>query len=69
MFSKQIKTIQIHEAFGLDAKAGGELWNSLRDEIYYSDCQLFEGALEMLQELDREGHDIFYITARQTRAL
>lgn len=59
-----IKTIQIHEAFGLDAKAGGELWNSLRDEIYYADCQLFEGALEMLQELDREGHDIFYITAR-----
>ena len=35
-----MKTLQIHEAFGLDAKAGGELWNSLMDEIYYSDCEL-----------------------------
>lgn len=62
---QQIKTLQIHEAFGLDAKAGGELWSSLMDEIYYSDCEPFEGALDMLQELDRSGHDIFYITARK----
>ncbi len=60
-----MKTLQIHEAFGLDAKAGGELWSSLMDEIYYSDCAAFDGALDMLQELDREGHDIFYITARK----
>lgn len=60
-----IKKIQIHEVFGLDAKAGGELWNSLMDEIYYSDCSIFDGALEMLRELERGGHDIFYITARK----
>lgn len=60
-----IKTLQIHEVFGLDAKAGGELWNSLADEIYYSECSVFEGALDMLQELESAGHEIFYITARK----
>lgn len=59
-----IKTLEIHEVFGLDAKAGGKLWNSLAEEIYFSDCLVFEGALETLQKLEQEGHEIFYITAR-----
>lgn len=61
---QSINTLEIHDAFGLDAKTGGELWNSLKDEIYFSDCQIFEEAVETLQELDREGHDVFYITSR-----
>lgn len=60
-----LKTLQIHEAFGLDAKAGGEMWNTLMDEIYYTDCEAFDGAIEMLHDLERDGHEIFYITARK----
>ncbi|MEH6948671.1 HAD family acid phosphatase [Bacillus sp. JJ634] len=60
-----INTLEIHKAFGLTGEEGGKLWNSLADEIYYSGCPIFEGALDMLQKLDREGHEIFYITARK----
>ncbi|WP_110928622.1 5' nucleotidase, NT5C type [Bacillus massiliglaciei] len=60
-----LKTIEIHEAFGLDSKQGSEMWQSLSEEIYYTDCPAFEGAVEALQKLQQDGHDIFYITARK----
>ncbi|MDN4493432.1 5' nucleotidase, NT5C type [Ureibacillus aquaedulcis] len=61
---RELKTVEIHEAFGLDKVAGGEMWNSLLEEIYFTDCPSFDGALELLNRLEREGHEIFYITSR-----
>ncbi|QJD86113.1 5' nucleotidase, NT5C type [Cohnella herbarum] len=58
-----LKTIPIHDAFGLSAEEGKELWNLHRDEIYYS-APPFDQAVEVLQELDRQGHEIYYVTAR-----
>lgn len=60
-----LKTLEIHELFGMTKEEGGRMWNSLAEEIYYSACPAFEGAVEALQELERQGHDIFYITARK----
>ncbi|RHW38393.1 hypothetical protein D1B33_05785 [Lysinibacillus yapensis] len=61
---RELKTVEIHEAFGMDAEAGGRMWNSLLEEIYFTDCPVFEGALELLTELERQGHEIYYITSR-----
>lgn len=59
-----IKTLEIHEAFDLTAEQGSEMWNSLQDEIYFSACPPFPHAVETLQELERQGHEVYYITAR-----
>lgn len=59
-----LKTVEIHEAFGLTSEQGGQMWNSLLEEIYFTNCPAFEGAIEFINELHKEGHDIFYITSR-----
>jgi uncharacterized HAD superfamily protein len=59
-----LKTMEIHEAFGLTKVEGGQLWSSLRDEIYYTQCPPFPYAVDMLQELVHQGHEVYYITAR-----
>jgi hypothetical protein len=59
-----LKRVEIHEPFGMSDEEGKEMWQSSLDEIYYTDCPPFPGALEVLQELDQEGHEIYYITAR-----
>ncbi|MEC2921439.1 MULTISPECIES: 5' nucleotidase, NT5C type [Bacillus] len=59
-----LKTIEIHEAFGMTSDEGGQMWNSLLDEIYYTSCSPFPYAVETLQELVRQGHEVYYITAR-----
>lgn len=61
---KQLKTVEIHEAFGLDKVAGGKMWASLLEEIYFTNCQAFDGAIELLNRLHQDGHEIFYITSR-----
>ncbi|TSI08641.1 HAD hydrolase-like protein [Lysinibacillus sp. BW-2-10] len=60
----ELKTVEIHEAFGLTSEQGGHMWNSLLEEIYFTTCPSFEGAVELLNELQKEGHEIFYITSR-----
>jgi len=60
----QLKRVEIHELFGLNDEQGHHLWNSLVEEIYFSDCPAFEGAIEFVNRLEREGHAIFYITSR-----
>ncbi|MFJ7676541.1 5' nucleotidase, NT5C type [Peribacillus sp. NPDC046944] len=62
---KALKTLEIHELFEMSKEEGGKMWNSLAEEIYYSSCPAFEGAVEALQALENEGHEIFYITARK----
>jgi len=56
--------VEIHEAFGMTDKEGKEMWNQSLDYIYYTDCPAYPGAVEVLQQLDAEGHEIYYITAR-----
>lgn len=59
-----LTSVEIHAPFGLTDREGKEMWKSSLEEIYYTDCPPFPGALEALLELDKQGHDIFYITAR-----
>jgi uncharacterized HAD superfamily protein len=59
-----LKTVEIHEPFGMTSQEGKQMWNSSREEIYYTTCPPYPGAVEMLQELEEQGHEIFYITAR-----
>ncbi|SHF72282.1 5' nucleotidase, NT5C type [Ornithinibacillus halophilus] len=59
-----IQRVEIHEPFGLTDEEGKELWNNSLETIYFTDCPPFPSAVETLQGLAREGHEIFYITAR-----
>jgi uncharacterized HAD superfamily protein len=59
-----LTTMEIHSAFGLTKEEGGKLWFSLRDDIYYSQCPSFPYAVDILQELVHQGHEVYYITAR-----
>lgn len=56
--------VEIHELFGMTAEQGSEMWNSSLDEIYYTACPPYPDAVETLQRLEEEGHEIYYITAR-----
>ncbi|TXK84786.1 5' nucleotidase, NT5C type [Paenibacillus sp. N3.4] len=59
-----LTTMEINEAFGLTKEEGSKLWSSLRDEIYYTECPPFPHAIDVLQELVHQGHEVYYITAR-----
>lgn len=59
-----IEKVEIHEPFGLTAEEGKQMWESTLEEIYFTTCPPYPGAVELLQRLEEEGHDIFYITAR-----
>ncbi|KGR81205.1 MULTISPECIES: 5' nucleotidase, NT5C type [Lysinibacillus] len=59
-----IQRVEIHEPFGLTDEEGSAMWNSVLEEIYFTDCPSFEGALKTLQTLAEQGHDIYYITSR-----
>ncbi|MBW7458410.1 HAD hydrolase-like protein [Paenibacillus sepulcri] len=59
-----LNMIPIHELFGMTAEEGKQMWNSSREEIYYSSCPPFPDAVEALHELVRQGHEVYYITAR-----
>ncbi|TDL62985.1 hypothetical protein E2R56_27710 [Rhodococcus qingshengii] len=59
-----LKRVEIHEPFGLTDEEGSEMWKTSLEEIYYTDCPPFPNAVEILQELAKKGHEIYYITAR-----
>ncbi|SET03035.1 hypothetical protein SAMN05216389_104232 [Oceanobacillus limi] len=59
-----IDRVEIHEPFGLSDDEGKEMWNRSLEEIYFTDCPAFPGAIETLNNLEKQGHEIFYITAR-----
>lgn len=59
-----LQRVEIHEPFGLTDEEGAAMWNRSLEDIYFTDCPLFEEALETLQALQQEGHDIYYITSR-----
>jgi uncharacterized protein len=62
-----IKTLEIHEPFGLSKQEGNQLWIDSMEEIYFSDCPAYPDAVEVLQELHKHGHEIYYITARPSK--
>lgn len=61
---RALQTVEIHEAFGLKKEDGNAMWRECMEEIYFTDCPSFEGALETLNSLDTDGHEIYYITSR-----
>lgn len=60
----KIKKVEIHEAFGLTAEEGFTMWNNSLEEIYFTSCPPYPEAIEVLQALSKQGHEIYYITAR-----
>ena len=56
--------VEIHELFDMTAEQGSQMWNRSLEEIYFTSCPPYPDAVETLQRLDKEGHEIYYITAR-----
>jgi|SRR3954466_262365 uncharacterized HAD superfamily protein len=59
-----LNRVEIHEPFGLTDEQGKEMWEGSLEEIYYTTCPPFPDAVETLQALDNEGHEVYYITSR-----
>lgn len=59
-----LDTVEIHRPFGLTDEQGKQMWERLMEEIYYTSCPPYEGAVEALQTLNQLGHEIYYITSR-----
>ncbi|WP_019413745.1 HAD family acid phosphatase [Paenisporosarcina sp. TG20] len=62
----KIEQVEIHEVFGLTEEKGFNMWNSSLEEIYYTSCPPYPDAVETLVELSKQGHEIYYITARSS---
>lgn len=60
----ELKTVAIHKPFGLTDEEGRQMWLTNREEIYFTDCPPFPNAVEVLQNLEKEGHEIYYVTSR-----
>lgn len=60
----EIKKVEIHEAFGLSSEQGSKMWNDSLEEVYFTNCPAYPDAVETINELSKEGHHIYYITAR-----
>ncbi|AQQ51884.1 5' nucleotidase, NT5C type [Planococcus lenghuensis] len=56
--------VEIHEPFGLTDTQGKEMWSASLEEIYYTSCPPYPNAVDTLLELEENGHEIYYITAR-----
>ncbi|TCS83817.1 5' nucleotidase, NT5C type [Tepidibacillus fermentans] len=59
----EVTTFYLDEPYGLSGEEGRKLWRKLESKIYTIGIPL-EGAPEALQQLKKEGHEIFFITAR-----
>lgn len=59
-----IDTVEIHTPFGLTPEEGKKMWQDSMEDVYFTDCPAFEQAVETLQQLAKDGHDIYYITSR-----
>lgn len=62
-----LPTVEIHAPFGMSNEQGGQMWQDCMEEIYFTDCPAFADAIDTLNELVAEGHEIFYITSRPKR--
>ena len=60
----ELSTVEIHSLFNMSSEQGKNMWASSMEDIYFTDCPLFPDALQTLQTLKSEGHDIYYVTSR-----
>lgn len=60
---RDIQEFYLDRAYGLTEKEGRRLWRKLEHKIYERGVPR-EGAAKLLNELEQEGHRIYYITAR-----
>lgn len=60
---EEVTTFHLDSAYGLTPKEGARLWRKLEPKIYQMGVPL-ENAAEALNQLVREGHEIFFVTAR-----
>lgn len=60
---EDVITYFLDEPFGLTSKEGRKMWRRLEARIYTTAIPL-ENSSESLQQLEEEGHEIYYITAR-----
>mgnify|MGYP003413206707 CR=1 FL=1 len=56
--------VEIHELFGMSDEAGSKMWNDTLEQIYYTNCPAYPDAVETLVNLQQQGHEVYYITAR-----
>ena len=61
---EDIPTVEIHAPFGLTNEQGSQMWKDCMEEIYFTNCPIFDNALETLQQLVADGHEVYYITSR-----
>jgi uncharacterized HAD superfamily protein len=59
-----LTTLEIHKPFGLSDQEGSEMWRNSMEEIYFTDCPPFPFAVEMVNQLINDGHEVYYITSR-----
>lgn len=59
-----IPTVEVHAPFGLTNEQGRQMWMDTMEAIYFTDCPAFADAIETLQQLVADGHEIYYITSR-----
>ena len=60
---EEVMTFYLDEPYGLSPEEGQKIWRKLESKIYSIGIPL-EGAPEALQQLQKEGHTIYFITAR-----
>lgn len=60
---EDVKEFHLNKAYGLTRQEGRKLWRSLEKEIYQLGIPLANAA-KALNKLAREGHRIYFITAR-----
>ncbi|MBA4547867.1 HAD hydrolase-like protein [Thermoactinomyces intermedius] len=60
---EDVQDFYLDKAYGLTPKEGQKLWRSLEEEIYQLGVPL-NHAVEVLNDLADQGHQIYFITAR-----
>lgn len=60
---EDVRTFHLDDAYGLNRKEGRRLWRELEPKIYSIGVPL-ENAATVLTQLAKEGHEIFFVTAR-----
>ncbi|WP_332651833.1 5' nucleotidase, NT5C type [Lysinibacillus sp. 54212] len=59
-----LPTVEIHAPFTLTNEQGRQMWQDSMEEIYFTDCPTYENAVQTLQSLAADGHEVYYITSR-----
>ncbi|WP_027417181.1 5' nucleotidase, NT5C type [Aneurinibacillus terranovensis] len=66
-FVDTFPTLHVYDAFNLSHEEGHNLWRKFQDRIHEENLPL-EFSSDALNKLTRDGHEIYYITAREDSA-